>query len=790
MQFSYNLLSELVDLSGLTPAKVVDRLTFAGFEVEGVKEATRADKVVSGHVVSCVPHPDSDHLHVLKVDLGPKYGVSQIVCGAPNVKAGMNVIVALPGCDLPALGEKIKKSVIRGQESNGMCCALYELGLPKEVLPKEETEGIHDLGADYRPGDEQVLAHLGLEDTLLEVNVLPNRPDCYCYVGLARELGALLDRKAKPVEGVDLSALPDAFPARIQTKDVARFDLLGATLGPKVDSAVALRIKRWLWLSGLHSVSPLVDLGNFVMLLTGQPFHIYDLDKTDTQGLWAKEGYQGPFRALDGKTYGLEREDIVIADDKGEPLCLGGVMGGMKTMDGPRTQRVAIEAACFYHVNIRHTCARLGLSSGSSALFAKGVNPRLADKAESVFAHWLKSVFPAASLTSFATSGERPLPNKPFAFSLAKLNHRLGTAYTQEEVDRVLKAYQVVAQDGGRLVAPWWRVDLNEQADIDEEVFRFYPANRVPLSYDGLPLTEGGLSETQLMTEKTRDFLQGLGLSEILTFTLVDEKESKAIRVFDDGDAYRIQNPLTKDHEYVRVDLLPSLVVAMERNIARKHEDLAFYEISSIDTKKGVRRFLSFGFNGNRPDQGLYGARAYDFFDLKAVVTGLLALFGIHQSRVRLIPSVNPSFHPGKAADLFLGKQPLGTFGALNPKAFPKEYLVGEIDLGALEEIRTGKAKFVPFGQYPTVRRDLSFTLAGPVDYQQIALTAQRASKGLLKDVELFDYYVEPKTAAKSLGIALFLGADDHTLTDKETDGEVAAILTALIAKLPLVAKK
>ena len=261
MQFSYALLGKLVDLDGLTPAKIAARLTFAGFEVEGVSPATQASAVVSGRIAECVPHPDSDHLHVLKVELGPALGTKQIVCGAPNAKAGMNVIVALPGCVLPALGTTIKKGTIRGVASDGMCCALSELGLPREVLPESETLGIHDLGPDYAPGDTAVLANLGLADTLLDVNVLPNRPDCLSYLGLARELSALIGRKLVPTATVALTALPARIKPAIATRACARFALPGAAATCPVDVATAADPRRALWPSVPHPASPRAALG-------------------------------------------------------------------------------------------------------------------------------------------------------------------------------------------------------------------------------------------------------------------------------------------------------------------------------------------------------------------------------------------------------------------------------------------------------------------------------------------------------------------------------------------------
>lgn len=790
MIFSFNLLKTLVDLEGIEAKDLAERLTFSGFEVEELKPATQASNLVSGHVLTCVPHPDSDHMHCLTVDCGPAEGVRKIVCGAPNVHADQNVIVALPGCELPASKGVIKHSVIRGEESDGMCCSLIELGMDENFLPESETIGIHDLGPDYAPGDKDVLAHIGLADWLLDVNVLPNRPDCLSYLGLAREIAALTGRVFKGAPRASLDNLPQKLTTDIKTDSCFRLAVLGAKLGDRVDQTIASKIALWLELSGHRPISPIVDLGNFVMLLTGQPFHVYDLDKAATSSFTAADDREEDFHALDGKTYRLNKGDVVIDADDGRILGLAGIMGGDASKDEASTRNIAIESASFYHAPVRRASARLGLASASSNLFGKGVNARLCRYALEVFASQLKSLFPDAELTSFCDKENNVKVNQPFEFSVERLNHRLGTDYSNEEVSSVLIALGIERLPDGKLLGPVWRTDVNEQADIDEEVFRFYPADRVPLSYEGLPLTQGGLTPAQRAVEDLRELLRGRGISEIMTFTLVDEKEANEIRVFDDKPCFRVKNPLTRDHEFVRADLLPSMVLALDYNRQRQHSDLAFYEISDVDCSKGRLKMLSIGFSGLCYDQELSGSRPYDFYDLKAVAENLLALLGINASRVRFARSTNPAFHPGKSCDLMMGKTKVATFGELHPGLFKQGYLVGEFNLTELLAIKTGRTKFTPFAVYPSVRRDLSFAITGEVDFSKVVTAAKKASKGLLKECRLFDVYEDRKTGAKSLGLALYFAAADHTLKDSETEAETLSIASELTRQFPLALKK
>lgn len=786
MIVSYNLLGKYVDFKNISPETLVNRLTFAGFEVEEVHPLAQASKLVVGKIISCEKHPESNHLHLLKVDCGGAYGVLDIVCGAPNARKGIKVIVALPGCELKALGKTIEAGVIRNATSNGMCCSLVELGVPANILPKKESEGIHELDDSFKEGDTEVLKHLGLEDTILDVNVLPNRPDALSILGFAREVSALFDVPFLAPQAYDLKKVKKEELGETETSSCPKFDLLKVSL-KGFNEKKAKEISHMLLLGGSSTVSPLVDVGNAAMLLTGQPFHIYDADKIGERKLFARDDFEGDFEGLDGKTYPIKKGDIVVAD-KNEVFCLAGILGGEKSKVGDETKNIIVEAGSFYHANIRHTSARLGLSSPSSLLFSKGVNPLMVDDSLAILISLLLSVYPESKIISLAsTSFGKIEENKPFSYSLEKTNHRLGSDYSKEEAEKVLKAFGLKKNKDGLLVSPKWRVDLKEQADIDEEIFRYYPAGRIKLSYDGLPLTRGGLSAEQEAEWNIRNLLISNGLYRAMTFTLVNEKQAKDLRVFNDGDNYRISNPLTNDHEYVRVDLLPSLIECVSYNLSHKKDDFGIFEISSIDSPKGNRRLLGIALHGNKKDQEGFGQRPFDFFDLSGLFKAIFQLLGIQSNRYSLVRSKNPSFHPGKSADIMFGKTLLGTFGALNPGKFDDEYLVGEIDLGLLLSIKTGRIKFVPYGTFPSVKRDLSFILNGPVNYKEIETLAKKSGKGLLKSVSLFDHY--EGIGKPSIGITLILESSDHTLKEEEITSAVNEVIKTLITKLPLVLK-
>lgn len=776
MVFSYALLSKLVDLSSFTPETLRSRLTFSGFEVEGMEKRAEASNLIIGEVLTCEKHPDSDHLHVLTVDCGKEEGIRDIVCGAPNVKKGLKVIVALPGCVLPALGETIERGTIRGKESDGMCCSLLELGVSKDSLPlnSPSLNGIEELPSDAPIGERNVLSYLGLDDTLLDINVLPNRPDCLSYIGLAREISSLTGAALKEIPTFKA---PKNVSLKVDSKSehCVRFDAL------RIDHVVPkkktpLEIQRALEASGVRSLSPLVDLGNYAMLLTGQPFNLYDADKNSDNLYEVREDVTSSFTAFDGKKYDLIPGDLVVCDST-KPICLAGILSDQEHEVTENTKNIVVEAATFYHANIRHTSARLGVSSASSQLFAKARNPKMIDEALAVLISLLPQFLESYEVVDYASYNVAEKENKPFPFSYDALNARLGSSYTKEEVDKVLDAYRIKKVGENMLLAPIDRVDLLEQCDIDEEVFRFYPAEKIVPSLVHSPITHGELSPEQKERNVVRSFLIDRGFLETLSFTLISEKQDASIRVFSQDPSYRVKNPMTKDHEIVRSDLLPSLYETVEYNVAHQQENLSLFEISSVDTPKGNHIYLALALRGETSLCDRYQSRPYDFFDMKGVMEGLFARLGINPNRYRLSYSKNPCFHPGASADVTMGKQLIGTFGQLHPSFSSDKVFLGEIDLGALLSLKGRNTKFAPYSTLSTSRRDLSFALNGKVTYEELKKEILHVKNSNVRKVELFDDFFDKETKKEYLGVSLLFGKDGATLKDEEINAALAEII-------------
>ncbi len=787
MLFSYKLLSELVDLSSTTVEQVRDRLTFSGFEVEELYPLASGTKLCIGEILTCVNHPDSDHLHCLTVDLGPTLGIKDIVCGAPNARAGIKVIVALEGCFLPALNETIKKGVIRGKESNGMCCSLLELGVKEDYLDENSPSknGIEELPLDSEVGNTEVLKYLGLDDYVLDINVLPNRPDCLSYYGMAREIAALLSLKMKEAPTFDFSKIEKRLDVKSSTDACSRFDILRIT-DVKVKKETNKRIKNYLTASGIRPVSPIVDIGNFSMLLSGQPLNMYDgkvNEKGDYDVIDSLDGVK--VKTFDEKELELKKDDLVVTCSS-IPTSVGGIMALDCASITSNTTDFDIEAACFYHVNIRHTSARLGLSSPSSQLFGKERNPLMIDEALAITISLLDDFLDEYKITAYGSYNAVKKSDTGVSFSLEKLNHRLGGSYTQEEVDAVLKSYRVEKKDG-LLYPPVDRVDLLEQCDFEEEVYRYYGSSKLIPTFENYPITTGGLSEEQKKRRELREMLISLGFDEIISFTLIDEKMDKMIRVFNNNESYRLKNPMTKDHEIIRSDLLSSMLQTMDYNLNHNNPDLRLFEISNVDNPKaGSHLYLSLGLLGKRYECENYSGKEYDFFDMKGIITSIFNKIGIPENRYRINYSKNPSFHPYSSVDVYIGKDLVGTYGKIHPSLRKDNVYLAELDLGYLLSLKGLKTKFTKFSSETIVRRDISFKMKEDISYKKLLDTIKGVKDTYLDHISLFDKFVDEKTDDSYLGVSLYFQREGKTLKGEEIDDSVSRIVNAVKANLGL----
>ncbi len=793
MKVSYKWLAEYVDLKGITPEEVANLLTFAGVEVESITPLAQGTNLVIGQIVSCLPHPDSDHLHVLKVDEGEKYGVVQIVCGAPNAREGLKVIVARPGAVLPEI--TIKPSKIRGVESNGMCCSLLELGVDKKYLEEKQIAGIEELDSSAKVGDEDVLSYLQLDDVTLDLKLLANRPDLNAMIHVAEEVATLTHRALKlPVFEEIKGEAPEIKPA-IATEKCSRFALAEVSDVHVLPSP--LYLKRRLMACGVRSINNVVDIGNYAMLLTGQPFNMYDKDKLEGNTLVAEDDIEGSWTAMDEKEYRLEKGDICIASNHA-CMCLGGIMTSLTCTVTEKSKNIVVESALFDGASIRHTSSRLGLASESSSRFVKGLGESQ-EEALSCALSLLKELTSPSKVSSLAFAGKVKSPKKVIQTSLEYMNNRLGTSFSEEEVIRTLNSESFLTEKRGDslfVTVPSSRIDVEGEADISEEVIRLLGYENVPEREMVLP-GNGGYSEEQKRERAIRRMLRHLGVNEVLTYSLLPLKEENTYSALLKGKHYQILNPLTEDRLIYRHSLLPSLLSVLSYNASRQKNDLAVFEISEVAVEGRSEKHLGIALSGEENIISMLERRPYDFFTMKGYLEGILSLLGIKNNRVRYerLGTEESELHPGRSVKIYLGKELIAIMGELHPlekkKREVKNAIVMELNLSSLLNVKGSQNKASIPARFPFTRRDLALICKEEVSFQKLKEEALHASS-YIKDVFIFDVYhgEAVEKGKKSLALAFFLQDENKTLKEEEINEAMTKVMHALETKFAAEVRK
>ncbi|HKM10824.1 MAG: phenylalanine--tRNA ligase subunit beta [Bacilli bacterium] len=791
MKVSYNLLKKYVDLSGISPFEVAHKLTFAGLEVESVSALATGDLLVIGEIVKCEKHPDSDHLSVLEVNLGAKYGLKQIICGAPNVRVGLKVIVARVGATL-ADNLKISASKIRGVTSEGMCCALNEIGVEAKYLRAEQVDGIEELPADAPVGAENVLEYLLLDDYTLEIKILANRPDAQAIFNLAREISGLFNRPLIIPEYHRFKEVEENIHVSSSTPSCRQFAIRivrDLTMGSS-----PLWLQRYLMASGIRSINRLVDIGNYVMLLTGQPLHMYDLDKISGANFIVRDDLEvEKWQALDQKYYHVLPGDIAITVD-GEIMCLGGVMGALASAIDDQTRNVAIEAAHFHPATIRRTSTRLNLVSDSSQRFAKGINPHQTAAVLELATQLVRELCAGQQVSQIANYDELNYQPLVVTTSVHEINDRLGTDFDLDEITDALKRLAMgvdVNHDQIRVKIPSARIDISGAADIAEEVIRILGFERVKNVLPRLDATLGVRSQYQQKIYDVRSFLRLQGLDEILTYTLVNTTQQKLFMNFNAGNPYELLHPMTPEHALVRTTLLPSMLDTLRYNYTRQNSNLAMFEVSEVYRFGKQETHLSIGLVGQVLMQANLTTHQVSYYDVKGYLEGLLDLLGISASRYQikqLDEKLFREFHPGRQAGLYSNNSLLAIIGELHPDLRKNLDFVKapvallEVNLSGLLALKVSQAKIKQIDRFPVVTRDLAIVVSNEFSASDILTTISRAGKNALKNVDIFDVYSGNgvENGMKSLALRLTLGSSEQTLTELEIQKVLVAVIEAL----------
>ena len=788
MLVSLKEISKYVDLSGLSANDITKRLTDAGIEVEEIKHFSEGTNLVIGEIISCEKLEKSDHLHCCKVNIGDD--ILSIICGAPNARAGLKVIVAKVGAKLPH-DITIKQSKICGEDSYGMLCSLKELGVEDKYLKEEQIKGIEELPIDAKVGETDVLGYLGIDDTILDLKLLANRSDCLSLYSVSKEIAALFKRKLNIPTYEDLANTNIDFKVGSESNNSKAFRA-------RIFKNVTIKespnwLKNILHSEGIRSINNIVDIGNYVMLLTGQPVHMYDLDKLPKNELVVKDNIDTKVKALDEKEYQINEGDLVVTSNN-IPVCIAGVMGLENVSVTEKTKNICLEVAHFYGSRIRKTSSRLGLSSDSSMRYIKGINLHMMDETLIIATKLIHDLASCNEISYTNTYDKLDKSLKEIKCSVSYINNRLSSNVSKDIILDTLKTlyFDVKEIDEDNFIAtvPPFRNDIEGKADLSEEIVRYLGFDIITTH---LPLMETSLGGRSLNDNKVKiikDYLLNQGLYEILTYTLLSEKESKYFNILNKDEPYVIMNPLTEDHKVVRKTLLTSLINTICYNLNYQNKNFGLFEVSNIETKKENSEYLAIGLVNKKLEMDLFKSEEYSFYDLKGYIYNIFRILNISESRIRLERFNSEEFHPTRSALIYLDNKLIGVFGELHPLlkqqfGIKKDHLViGEINLTKLLDVRTSNNKFKEFSKFPSVNRDYAFYLNDKLTYSDIIKEIKKGSN-LIKDIKLFDIYKD-QNGLTSLALTVTLEKDNGSFLANEITDIDLKIKDIIVNKLHL----
>ena len=667
MDISLKVLNRYIKVDDQDPKELANKITSIGLEVEGMHNLANGNNMTIGHVLECVPHPDSDHLNVCKVEVKPGE-IRQIVCGAPNVATNQKVIVANPGCDL-GNGFIIKESKIRGVESNGMICSIAELGLDQRLLKPEDKEGIHVLD-DNAPVGEDPLEYIGLKDTILEIGLTPNRADCMALTSFAYEVGAILKRDVNlpkiETKGIDGSGIN----VKVDT-DLCSF--FGAKLVKGVTTKESPEwLKNALLASGIKPINNIVDISNFVMLETGQPIHMYDYDKLNKKEFVIKTGFDCKEILLDGEEYTIEPNDIIVSTDDGIG-CVAGVMGSNSTKIDENTTNIVIEVATFDGATLRETARRLNLLTDASQHYIKGaLNTANSLNILERCANLLEELADAKEIYKSVTT-DLNIEERYVEVSTSKVNGLLGTNISTLEIEEIFNSLKFEFTLNGEqfnVKVPTYRNDITMAADLIEEVARIYGYDKIPSTLPEMSMTVGKRSDVQAKKHMIRNLLKDQGLHETLTYSLTSPTLVEDFNIFHTNETIKLAMPLGEERSVTRKSIISSLLQVINYNQSHNIKDVNVFELSTTYSKNTELQNLAIAccgeYNGLAFKQISYKA---DYYLMKGFVETIFKNLGVEESRYKLVrvDQNDTNYHPGRSAYIMIGKEIVGVIANIPP---------------------------------------------------------------------------------------------------------------------------
>lgn len=798
MKASIEWLKEYADIN-VEPKQLSDILTMTGSKVEGIEDqGDEIQNVVVGKILEIKPHMDSDHLVVTQINIGKdKQGndeIVQIVTGAKNIHEGDIVPVAKDGSLLPG-GKEIKKGKLRGVDSCGMMCSIGELGLSLAQYPDQIEEGIMILPKEIEKDiGKDIKEVLGMNEVVIDFEITPNRPDCLSIEGLGREVAVSLNEPFKnPRKNLEEMNVPDKDNLEGLTVEISAPDLCyryiarvvkNVKIGPSPDWMV-----RRLKAAGVRSINNIVDITNYVMLELGQPMHAFDINSIEGKHINVRRaGKDEKIITLDDQERKLNENMLVIADTK-KPVAIAGVMGGQNSEIEDDTKTVVFESAVFYGGSVRKTAKAVGLRTEASSRYEKGLSPENA----------LRSVNRAVELVELLGAGEAvegkvdvyPTKQKEnrIPLNVDRINLLLGTQISKQDMITILEKLDMKVENDV-VIPPYFRQDVEQLADVAEEVLRFYGYDKLGTTLINAETTLGGKNKEQKIEDDITQSLVNSGLSQICTYGFLSEKDLAKCNITGENpyltEAVRIQNPLSEDYTIMKTTSVPTMMQMLANNNNYKNKDVKLFDIARVyQNKNGAIKRDELPEESNVLTIGMYSEKE-DFYTLKGLVENVLEVAGIARYDIQKEQG-NKMYHPGRCANFKVGNDVIATFGEANP-LLTKNYditqrvLLAEINLDKIAKYARKNKKYTPIIKFPAVERDISMVVDENVEVGQIEKCIQKKAKKLLEKAELFDVYRNEKLGEnkKSVAYRLLFRVPDRTLKDEEVNGVMKEVIAEL----------
>ncbi len=779
-------LREYVDIE-VDVKEFADKMTMTGSKVERVENfGEEIEKVVVAKIIEIKPHPDADKLVVTKVDVGSE--ILQIVTGAKNIKEGDYIPLALVGSKLPG-GIKIKKGKLRGELSQGMMCSGGELGIPNHMVPEHKRDGIYILDEAYPLGAD-IKEILGINDALVEFEITSNRPDCLSMMGIAREAAVTLKKELKyPQITVKESDEEIKFNIEIEDNDLCpRYSariIKDVKIGPS-----PYWMQRRLIEANVRPINNIVDITNYVMLELGQPLHAFDLNTVEGDTIIVRKAKnEEKFVTLDDVERNLDENMLLITDTK-KSLAIAGVMGGANSEVTNDTKEILLESPNFKADSIRSTSKKLGLRTEASAKFEKGIDINLVEKAINRAAQLIETLGAGRVLKGIVDNYKNPVENKKLMIRPQNISRLLGENIAIAQFIEILESLEFKCNLIGEeleIIVPSFRLDIEQEADILEEIARIYGYDKIPSKMIHGTTTMGLKTVGQIFEENIKNTLTSMGVNEILTYSFVSPKGVDKINLSESSikrKFIKIINPLGEETSVMRTTLLPNMLEVISRNHARKVEEFAGFELgntfSLMDEIMPVEK--------KSIALGLYGE--VDFFHMKGMIEELFKSIGF--KNYEIMPEKNhPTFHPGRCANIVYNSNIIGVFGELHPDTLEnydigRKVYMAEMDFELLLTYARDNKSYKPLPKYPAITRDIALLVKDEVFVKEIEDIIKENGKDLLESFKLFDVYKgnQIEKGYKSIAYSIVYRSEEKTLTDEEVNAVHENIVKQLSEKL------